>query len=110
MRRLFEGRFDYTGGILGGTSATMGPSVVLAVGSLLVLSATYATYDWTDEQYRCAGLDPAKAKFVGVKNMMNFRYGYGGIVWPFGTCVRSSKSRSLSNCSQRKQSLTSLHA
>jgi microcystin degradation protein MlrC len=35
-----------------------------------------ATYDWADEQYQAAGLDPAEAKFVGVKNMMNFRLGY----------------------------------
>ena len=76
VRRVFEGRFVYAGGILSGRSATMGTSAVFDVGSLSILIASYATYDWADEQYRCAGLDPRKAKFVGVKNMMNFRYGY----------------------------------
>jgi microcystin degradation protein MlrC len=75
--RIFDGRFSYSGGILGGTQATMGPSAVVQAGSLSILIATYPTYDWADEQYRCAGLDPRSAKFVGVKNMMNFRYGYG---------------------------------
>jgi microcystin degradation protein MlrC len=76
VRRVFEGRFIYSGGVLGGRSVTMGPSAVLDVGNLSILITTYATYDWADEQYRCAGLDPRTAKFVGVKNMMNFRYGY----------------------------------
>ena len=75
--RVFEGKFQYSGGILGGTEATMGPSAVVQSGALSLLIATYPTYDWADEQYRCAGLDPRQAKFVGVKNMMNFRTGYG---------------------------------
>ena len=56
----------------------MGPSAVVrpARSSLLVMSLP--TYDWADDQYRAAGLDPAQAKFVGVKNMMNFRFGYAG--------------------------------
>jgi microcystin degradation protein MlrC len=77
VERVFEGRFRYTGGILGGTSATMGLCAVVAAGSVSILISSYPTYDWADEQYRCAGLDPRTAKFVGVKNMMNFRYGYG---------------------------------
>jgi microcystin degradation protein MlrC len=55
----------------------MGLSAVVDVGNLSILVASVATYDWADEQYRCAGLDPRRAKFVGVKNMMNFRQGYG---------------------------------
>jgi microcystin degradation protein MlrC len=71
-----DGRFRYTGGILGGSWATMGPSVVLVIGSIQLLIMSYSTYDWADEQYRAAGLQPESAKFVGVKNMMNFRFGY----------------------------------
>ncbi len=74
--RMVAGEFRYTGGILGGSIATMGPSVVLAIGSIQVLIMSYPTYDWADEQYRAAGLQPENAKFVGVKNMMNFRFGY----------------------------------
>ena len=76
VERVFQGDFRYTGGILAGTQATMGMSAVVRARSLAILIATYATYDWADEQYRCAGLEPRSAKFVGVKNMMNFREGY----------------------------------
>jgi microcystin degradation protein MlrC len=80
LRRKSEGRFRYRGGILGGTEVSMGPSVVLQTGSLQLLVVSRPTYEWADEQYRSMGLDPRRAKFVCVKNMMNFRVGYGGIM------------------------------
>ena len=83
VTRVSDGRFQYSGGILGGTWATMGPSVVLEVGSILILIATYPTYDWADEQYRHMGMEPEKIKFIGVKNMMNFRFGYRNIMKGF---------------------------
>lgn len=83
VKRVSEGRFRYTGGILGGTWATMGPSAVLEVGCIQILIATYPTYDWADEQYRSMGLEPENAKFVGVKNMMNFRFGYRNVMKGF---------------------------
>ena len=53
-----------------------GPSAVLVVGgNIHVLIMSVATYDWADEQYIRMGLDPAGAKFIGVKNPMNFRLG-----------------------------------
>ena len=61
----------------------MGPSVVFETGSIQILIMSYPTYDWADEQYRAAGLDPAQAKFVGVKNMMNFRTCYRDIMKGF---------------------------
>ncbi|OPZ05594.1 MAG: hypothetical protein BWZ08_02450 [candidate division BRC1 bacterium ADurb.BinA292] len=39
-----------------------------------------ATYDWGDEKLRTVGLDPRQAKFIGVKNMMNFRFGYRDVM------------------------------
>lgn len=78
--RLTDGRFRYTGGIFGGTEASTGPSAVLAAGSLQLLIMSRSTYDWRDEQYRSAGLDPAAAKWVEAKNMMNFRRAYGEIL------------------------------
>ena len=78
--RTSDGRFQYRGGILGGTWASMGPSATLQVGSIQILVASYPTYDWADEQYRCMGMNPAEAKFVGVKNMMNFRLGYRDVM------------------------------
>jgi microcystin degradation protein MlrC len=83
VERLLDGRFSYAGGPFGGVEVTMGPSAVLAVGRLRLLVMSRSTYDWADEQYRAAGLDPAAAKFVGVKNMMNFRFGYGDVMKGF---------------------------
>ena len=37
---------------------------------------SHATYGWADEQYRAADLDPGRATFVGVKNMLDCRHGY----------------------------------
>jgi microcystin degradation protein MlrC len=83
VRRVSDGRFQYAGGILGGAWASMGPSAVLDLGSVLVLIATYPTYEWADEQYRSMGLEPENAKFVGVKNMMNFRFAYRDMMKDF---------------------------
>jgi microcystin degradation protein MlrC len=78
--RLSDGRFRYTGGIFGGTEASMGPSAVLAVGRLSLLVMSLPTYDWADEQYRSMGLDASQAKWVEAKNMMNFRKAYGSVM------------------------------
>lgn len=65
---------------MGGSTVSMGTSAVWVVGGHIhVLIVSIATYDWADEQYRSMGLDPTKAKFVGVKNMMNFRLGYKNV-------------------------------
>lgn len=78
--RSSDGQFTYTGGIFGGTVGSMGPSVVLQIGSIQLLIQSLPTYDWRDEQYRSVGMRPEAAKFVGAKNMMNFRYAYGAIM------------------------------
>ncbi len=79
VRHLSTGRFRYSGGIYAGQQGEMGPSAVLQVGQVQILITTYATYDWADEQFRAADLDPTAAKFVVVKNPMNFRVGYAGL-------------------------------
>jgi len=78
--RASDGRFVYTGGIFGGTVGSMGPSVVLQIDSVRLLVQSLPTYDWKDEQYRSVGMRPEEAKFVGAKNMMNFRNAYGTIM------------------------------
>ena len=83
VTRISEGRFHYTGGILGGTWASMGPSATFEMGGIRALISTYPTYDWADEQYRSIGLAPEAAKFVGVKNMMNFRIAYREVMKGF---------------------------
>ncbi len=78
VENLTDGRFVYSGGIWGGQTATMGATALIRIGNLRVLVASHATYDWSDEQYRSVGLDPGAAKFVVVKNPMNYRVGYAG--------------------------------
>ena len=78
--RIGDGRFVYGGGMWKGTEGQMGPSAVLECGPMHILVTSRPTYDWADEQYRALGLNPADAKFVIVKNPMNYREGYRGIM------------------------------
>jgi microcystin degradation protein MlrC len=78
VEMLTDGRFTYTGGIWEGQYAEMGPSARLRVGSVEILIATHPTYDWADEQYTSLGMNTGSAKFIVVKNPMNYRNGYGG--------------------------------
>ena len=77
---IADGRFLYSGGMWDGTEGNMGPTAVFeAGGEVQVLITSYATYDWADEQFRALGLDPAAAKFVVVKNPMNYHNAYDAI-------------------------------
>ena len=80
--RLSDGRFRYRGGIWDGVDGEMGPAAVLEVrsrggaGPVRILLTTHATYEWADEQFRGAGLDPGAAKFIVAKNPMNYHLCY----------------------------------
>mgnify|MGYP003987048865 CR=1 FL=1 len=76
VERITDGRFRYTGGIYGGTDGMMGTSAVLRISQTYVLIMSRPTYDWADEQYASVGLDMRLAKFIGVKNPMNYRHAY----------------------------------
>jgi microcystin degradation protein MlrC len=76
---LHDGRFKYRGGIYDGVEGDMGPTALLAIGPIRVLITTFATYEWLDEQWKAIGLNPAQAKFLVVKNPMNFSMAYGEI-------------------------------
>ncbi len=76
VRLLADGRFLYRGGLYGGTWTSMGLSAVLQIGSIDVLVMSKPTYDWGDEQFRSMGMDVRQAKFIGVKNPMNYLYAY----------------------------------
>jgi microcystin degradation protein MlrC len=80
VRHLLDGSFMFTGGAYGGTIGRMGLSAVLAIGPIEMLIMSHPTYDWADEQFRAAGLDPRFAKFIGVKNPMNYNFAYRDIV------------------------------
>ena len=79
VRTLAVGRFRYSGGIWDGVEGDMGPCAVMEVGNIQILITTHATYDWADEQFRALDLDPAAAKFIVVKNPMNYHIAYGDI-------------------------------
>ena len=79
VTRLSDGRFRYIGGIWDGVEGNMGPSAVLTIGTIQVLVATHGTYDWVDEQFRSMEMQPPDAKFIVVKNPMNYRLAYGEI-------------------------------
>ena len=53
------------------------PTMVMAKARVLV--TTHGTYDWLDEQFRAAGLDPRPAKFIVETNPMNHVMTYGDI-------------------------------
>ncbi len=74
---LSDGRFTYTGGQWEGTLTEMGPSAVFSIGSIQLLIMSKPTYDWSDEQFQCVGLDPRSAHFIVAKNPMNHRHAYG---------------------------------
>jgi microcystin degradation protein MlrC len=73
VQSLHDGQFTYAGGISAGTPGTMGPTAVLRAGEVRVVVATHATYEYGDEQYRAAGLDPDSLRILVLKNPMNFR-------------------------------------
>ena len=79
VTRLSDGRFRYIGGIWDNVEGNMGPSAVLTIGAIQVLIATHGTYDWADEQFRSMEMYPPDAKFIVVKNPMNYRLAYGEI-------------------------------
>ena len=62
-----------------GIDGNMGKSAVFVVGAIQILITTHATYDWADEQYRSMQMIPSEAKFVVVKNPMNYHISYGKI-------------------------------
>jgi microcystin degradation protein MlrC len=69
---LFDGKFTYKGGIMAGP-ATMGSSALLRVGPVHVVVSTYSSYEYADEQFLAAGVNPRNCKFVVVKNPMNYQ-------------------------------------
>lgn len=78
--RLGDGCFRYRGGTWNGVEANMGASAVLEIGAVQVLITTHATYDWRDEQFAAMNMDTRRAKFIVVKNPMNYRLAYADVV------------------------------
>ncbi len=76
VTHLFHGDFTYSGGLMGGVHASMGPSAVITVGAATVVVSAFSAYEYGDEHFRAAGLSVQDFKFVVVKNPMNFKQAY----------------------------------
>jgi microcystin degradation protein MlrC len=102
--RLTDGVFTYRGGIWDDQTGNMGTTAVVRVGSIEIMIASHGTYDWRGEQYESVGMDASSARFVVVKNPMNFSLAYGDIAravhildtpGPTPASVRSTSFRNL---------------
>ena len=76
VRRLSDGNFCYRGGIWEGREGRMGPSACLEVGSIQICIASHATYEWCGEQYDLLDMPAEQARFLVVKNPMNYGMAY----------------------------------
>jgi microcystin degradation protein MlrC len=54
----------------------MGPSAVLAIGSIRVVVRTWPSIEWDREMYSTMGLDPRSAALVFVKSPGGFRHSF----------------------------------
>lgn len=70
---IHDGKFHYRAGPAAGVQGNMGPTAVLGIGGIRVLVASNGTYEYADEQFHAAGIDPAGFDIVVLKNGMNFR-------------------------------------
>jgi microcystin degradation protein MlrC len=73
---LSDGRFTYSGGLMKGVAAAMGPSAVLRVGQVMVVVGSVSTYEYADEVFVANGVAARGHKFVVVKNPMNYQQAY----------------------------------
>lgn len=74
VERFHDGQFVYSGGLMSGIASTVGDSVILKQGQLTIFVTSKPAYEYADEQYRAAGLDPTKFRYIVVKNPMNYRH------------------------------------
>ena len=76
--RAASDSFVYSGGLMRGVRAQTGPSAVLTVGAVEILVTSNACYEYADEAFVAAGIDPRSKAFVVVKNPMNYQQAYAG--------------------------------
>ena len=73
-----DARFRYSGGLMGGVEASLGPTALLSIGPIKVVCSSLSAYEYADEQFTALGIDTRKLKFVVVKNPMNYQQAYAG--------------------------------
>lgn len=104
VERLVDGRFTYAGGLMSGVTASMGPSAVLAIGSVRVLATSAAAYEYGAEQFIAAGIDPHGLKFIVVKNPMNYQQAFAAAPAQFVLATRGPTTPDLASIPWRRLS------
>ena len=76
VRALTDGRFVMHDAGAQGSTAQMGPTAVLAIGSIRLALRSLPAYEWDTGVYSSAGLDLRDAGLVFVKSPSHFRVAY----------------------------------
>lgn len=79
VQRQVPGRFRLEGTLLPGLEQDMGGAVVLRAGNTHVLVSRRPVFCSEPNLYRCAGLEPADHKIVGIKSPYSFRPNFAAI-------------------------------
>lgn len=76
VERLTDGRFVCDGPMWRGIAKSFGPSGVLRVGGLRILTVTNGMQITDLQQFMHAGIDPSAMTTIGLKSMQHFRAAY----------------------------------
>ncbi len=79
VEKRVPGKFRFEGKYLTGLEQDMGGAVVLRIRNIHILAARRPVMCSEPGLYRCAGLDPAEYKVVGIKSPASFRPNFAPI-------------------------------
>ncbi|MFO1057405.1 MAG: M81 family metallopeptidase [Dongiaceae bacterium] len=77
VRLLSDGVYRMVDGGANGLTIRMGPSAVIAIGSVRLLLRSEPSMEWDTGMYLSQGLDPRQAALVFVKSPSHFRVAFG---------------------------------
>jgi microcystin degradation protein MlrC len=79
VRAITDGKWRYRGTSFTGVEVNMGPTVVLQIGEIHLVTTSLKTMTIDPQLYRGVGLEPREARIVVVKTASGFRSGYADI-------------------------------
>ena len=79
LQRVVPGRFRLEGPLFNGLEQDMRGAVVLRGGEVEILAARQPVFCSEPNLYRCAGLEPAEYKVVGIKSPSSFKPAFAPI-------------------------------
>jgi microcystin degradation protein MlrC len=79
VRLLSDGEYRMRDGGTHGLLIKMGPSAVIAIGSIRLLLRSRPSMEWDTGAYLSQGLDPSQAALVFVKSPSQFRASFGSL-------------------------------